>query len=192
MKKILLVASDKNELKGFGDEFVRTVCGVGPILSAARASYEIGKNGADAVFSIGSCGSTGRLKKGEVISFSSVVTPDQNLKDLRLALGSTLSWNRSTVGEIRTSDRKSPYRLLSSGTFRRTLTEEVEFFHPDAVDMEAYGVAVAAECASIPFFAVKVISDIIGDNSTIGDVSYSVREARERLIEVVVQMAQEV
>ena len=79
MKKILVVASDKAEIKGLGGDFLTLVSGVGPIFAAARASGEIARTGAEVVVSVGTCGSMGRIKRGEVVSFSTVVTPDQDL-----------------------------------------------------------------------------------------------------------------
>ena len=55
--------------------------------------------------------------------------------------------------------------------------------------MEAYGVGIAAKRAGLPFFAVKLVSDIIGDNSSLGDVSFSLREGRARLVEAVEALA---
>ena len=181
MKKILVVASDKAEIKGLGGDFLTLVSGVGPIFAAARASGEIVKTGAEVVVSVGTCGSMGRIKRGEVVSFSTVVTPDQDLSAMHLSLGATIDWNRSTIKELRTADRKSGLTLLSSGTFTSSYRDVFSSFSPDCVDMEAYGVGVAA--FGIPFYAIKLVSDIVGDHSTVGDISFSMREGREHLFE---------
>ena len=99
--------------------------------------------------------------------------------------------DRNTVGELRSRDFSSPFSLLTSASFAHTLTDRMASFRCDAVDMEAYGVAISASLHSIPFYCVKIISDIIGDNSGIGDVSYSVREARTRLWEKVNSLLKE-
>ena len=189
MKKILLVASDKSELKGFGDHFIRVVSGVGPVMSAAVTASEIEKCGAEAVFSIGTCGSVGRIARGNAVSFGSVVCPDQDLSKMHLRRGTTIDWSRATVGEIYTSDRSSNLVLLTSGTFSSSVTEDFSFFKADCADMEAYGVGIAAKRAGVSFFAVKLVSDIIGDNSSLGDVSFSLREGRARLVEAVEALA---
>ena len=183
MKKILVVASDKAEIKGLGGDFLTLVSGVGPIFAAARASGEIVKTGAEVVVSVGTCGSMGRIKRGEVVSFSTVVTPDQDLSAMHLSLGATIDWNRSTIKELRTADRKSGLTLLSSGTFTSSYRDVFSSFSPDCVDMEAYGVGVAALSFGIPFFAIKLVSDIVDDHSEVGDISFSMREGREHLFE---------
>ena len=183
MKRILVVASDKAEIKGLGNDFLTLVSGVGPIMAAARTSGEIIKTKADVVISVGTCGSLGRIKKGEVVSFSKVVTPDQDLSSMHLSLGATIDWNRSTIKELTTADRLSGLTLLSSGTFTSSYRDVFSSFSPDCVDMEAYGVGVAALSLGIPFYAIKLVSDIVGDHSTVGDISFSMREARESLSE---------
>ena len=183
MKRILVVASDKAEIKGLGNDFLTLVSGVGPIMAAARTSGEIIRTKADVVISVGTCGSLGRIKKGEVVSFSKVVTPDQDLSSMHLSLGATIDWNRSTIKELTTADRLSGLTLLSSGTFTSSYRDVFSSFSPDCVDMEAYGVGVAALSLGIPFYAIKLVSDIVGDHSTVGDISFSMREGRESLFE---------
>ena len=183
MKRILVVASDKAEIKGLGNDFLTLVSGVGPIMAAARTSGEIIKTKADVVISVGTCGSLGRIKKGEVVSFSKVVTPDQDLSSMHLSLGATIDWNRSTIKELTTADRLSGLTLLSSGTFTSSYRDVFSSFSPDCVDMEAYGVGVAALSLGIPFYAIKLVSDIVGDHSTVGDISFSMREGIESLFE---------
>lgn len=183
MKRILVVASDKAEIKGLGNDFLTLVSGVGPIMAAARTSGEIIKTKADVVISVGTCGSLGRIKKGEVVSFSKVVTPDQDLSSMHLSLGATIDWNRSTIKELTTADILSGLTLLSSGTFTSSYRDVFSSFSPDCVDMEAYGVGVAALSLGIPFYAIKLVSDIVGDHSTVGDISFSMREGRESLFE---------
>ena len=183
MKRILVVASDKAEIKGLGNDFLTLVSGVGPIMAAARTSGEIIKTKADVVISVGTCGSLGRIKKGEVVSFSKVVTPDQDLSSMHLSLGATIDWNRSTIKELTTADRLSGLTLLSSGTFTSSYRDVFSSFSPDCVDMEAYAVGVAALSLGSPFYAIKLVSDIVGDHSTVGDISFSMREGRESLFE---------
>ncbi len=103
--KVLLVASDKNELKGFDERYLKAISGVGPIMAAATTAIEIGKNKPDLVISIGSAGGADNfLQIGECYSFSAVITPDQDLTSLHIALGSTLDSNRTTFGKIDTND----------------------------------------------------------------------------------------
>ncbi|MBQ0072390.1 MAG: hypothetical protein KBS81_11155 [Spirochaetales bacterium] len=188
MKRILVVASDKNELKGLPDSFDKAVVGVGPIMAAAGTMYAALQYEPEVIISIGSCGSLGRVKKGEVVSFSSVVCPDQNLTAMRLALGTTIDQRRSTVGALSTGDRTSPYVLSSSAAFTKEVTENLLALHADCTDMEAYGVGIAARMLEVPFYAVKLVTDIIGDSSSVGDISFSLREGRGRLVEKLISL----
>lgn len=184
MKKILLVASDKAELKGLDGEWDKCICGVGPIQSAAMTVRYAMEYKSDIIVSVGSAGSLGRLKTGDVVSFSSVVTPDQDLSHMHVRLGSTIGPDRATFNTLYTLDRTSGYVLYSSGRFSSEILPSHTFFKADAADMEAYGVGMAAKCLGLGFYCVKLITDIVGDKSTVGDVSFSYREGRARLGEV--------
>ncbi len=181
MKKVLVVASDSNELKGLDESWERCVTGVGPVMAAVQTVMAIEKYKPDVVVSTGSAGSLGRFRKGDVVSFSSVVTPDQDLTSFRVALGSTIGPDRATVGELFTLDRSSGYILFSSGKFSSEILPSHRTLRADAADMEAYGVAMAARCTGVGFYCVKLITDVVGDKSTVGDVLFSYREGRERV-----------
>ena len=179
--KVLIIASDRSELSAFSDGFVRIVSGVGPFLAAASAAAAIAEHHPDAVFSVGSAGSYGSLSVGECVSFGSVATPDQDLSAFHLRKGSTLLPSRATIGSI-DLDRSSSLRLLTSGTFASAPCEDME---ADAADMEAYGVALSAFIAHIPCFAVKIITDIVGDGTRLSEYGFRLRDLRERMPAVV-------
>lgn len=181
MKKVLVVASDSNELKGLDEGWERCVIGVGPVMAAVHTVMAVEKYKPDVVVSTGSAGSLGRFKKGDVVSFSSVVTPDQDLSAVHVALGSTLGPDRATVGELFSLDRTSGFVLYSSGRFSSEILPSHRSLKADAADMEAYGVALACRYTGVGFYAVKLITDIVGDKSSVGDVLFSYREGRERL-----------
>lgn len=186
---VLLVASDKSELKGFSDNYIKVVSGVGPIMAAVKAAKEIVLNKPDVVISVGSAGAISRdLKKGEAYSFKSVVTPDQDLSVMHLECGVTIDGRRTTVGSLDTRDRSSSLILASSGTFASVVTDKHKTLKVDAADMEAYGVGMAARDANIPFFAVKLITDYVGDSSTVGDIQFNMRDARAKLIQLVEEL----
>ena len=181
MSRVLLVASDPNELKGLDGDWNRCVCGVGPLLSAANTVKYALETKACVVVSVGSAGSLGRLERGEVISFGEVVTPDQDLSAMHIALGSTIGENRATFRELRTLDSSSPYILYTSGKFNTSVIDSHRLLKADAADMEAYGVGIAARVLGIGFYAVKLITDTVGVKATVGDISFSYREGRARL-----------
>ena len=177
--KVLLVASDKAELKPFGDECIKIVSGVGPILAAAAAAYAIAEYKPDVVFSVGSAGSMGKLKIGDVASFAKVITPDSDLSAFHLPPGSTLLPSRASLSAI-ALDGSSSLVLSSSGRFaseRSSLS--------DAADMEAYGVALSSSLKGIPCYAVKIITDLIGNHVNLGTYGYTLRQLRILLPEKV-------
>ena len=100
---------------------------------------------------------------------------------MHLPLGVTIDKKRSTVGELETADRASRLILSTSGAFSSEITDAHKTLYADASDMEAYGVALAARESGIPFFAIKLITDYVGDKSTIGDISFNLREGRTKL-----------
>jgi len=181
--KVLLVASDKAELKGFDQSYMKIVCGVGPIMAAISSSIAIVESKPDVVFSIGSAGSiSDELEVGKAYSFSIVVTPDQNLTAFHIALGSTLDSNRTTFGAIETNDMQSRYTLATSGTFSNVIMPWQEVLKADACDMEAYSVALACKKQGVPFYAVKLITDKVGEKTQIGKIQFNLRDGREMLI----------
>lgn len=188
MSRILIIASDPNELKGLDGPWDKAVCGVGPINAAAYTAISALKYKSEIVVSVGSCGSLGRLVRGDVVSFSSVVTPDQDMSALHLSLGTTIGPDRATFKELYTLDKTSPYILYSSGTFSSTVLSSHTLLKADCADMEAYGVAAACRALKVGFYAVKLVTDIVGEKVKIGDVSALYREGRARLGEVLSSM----
>lgn len=181
--KVLIVASDKGELKGISDEYIKVVSGVGPVMAAVAAAREIEREKPDCVISLGSAGAISRsLKIGEAYSFGKVVCPDQNLTTMHLPLGVTIDKKRSTVGELETRDRASRLILSTSGAFSSEITEAHKTLYADASDMEAYSVGLAAREAGVPFYAIKLMTDYVGDKSTVGDISFNLRDGRAKLI----------
>lgn len=184
--RILLSASDKAELKGFSDDYLKVVTGVGPIAAASLSMKAALEFKADAIVSIGSAGAiSDSLEIGKAYSFGTVLTPDQNLTKFHLSLGSTLSQNRATIRELRSADCSSSLVLYSSGTFSSSVLEAHKALLADASDMESYGVAMTAHNLNIPFYAIKLITDRVGESAKVGDVSFKLREGRAELIALV-------
>ena len=186
MSKILLIASDKGELKGFSDEYIKVVCGVGTLMSATTSAMWIEREKPGLVVSLGCAGAiNSSLEIGQAYSFSSIVTPDQDLSRFHVAKGSTFDERRTTIGELRSPLSESGLRISSSCTFTSHSDDWHKIMNVDAVDMEAYGVALACHKQNVPFLCVKLITDYVGDNSTIAKVSFNLRSSRENLIELV-------
>ncbi len=180
--RVMLAASDRGELSGFDDGFIKVVSGVGPILASASTMKAAIENKPDVIISVGSAGAISKeLEIGKAYSFNAIVTLDQDLSAFHLALGSTLDSKRTTLGLLSTRDNGSSLILATSGRFASEVTEQHKMLKADAADMEAYGVCMAASLLTIPFFAVKLITDYVGDKSTIGKVSFNLREGRAAL-----------
>ncbi len=186
MRRVLLLASDKGELKGFGDEYLKAITGVGPVMAAATAAMYIERYKPDLVVNVGSAGAVlESLNVGDAYSFSTIVTPDQNLSAFHVKLGSTLDDKRTTVGALSSLDSESGLVLGSSGTFYKTIQGWHKDMSVDSADMEGYGVAVACVKAGVPFLCIKLITDKLGDGSSVGKINFNLRAGRENLIDLV-------
>lgn len=181
--KVLVIASDKEETKVLDSSYIKAVSGVGPIMAAISTAIAIKEHDPDIVISLGSAGAISPdLSIGEAYSFSSVVTPDQNLTAFHIALGDTLDFNRKPIGRIMTADIDSSLTLGSSGTFNKEIRPWHKRLQVDAADMEAYGVALASRRMDKRFYAIKLITDVLGDGSNIGNVLFNLRSGRDRMI----------
>ena len=167
--KVLVVASSKTELSYFSGSYSKAVSGVGPVLAAAVTASAINEVKPDVVFSVGSAGSMGKLGIGECLSFGSVIMPDMDLTAYGLERGVTLLPAGKKMGRIML-DSNSDSILSTSSSFAAEPMPGA-----DAADMEAYGVAVAASLSSIPCYAVKVITDIVGKHVSLKEYGTTLR-----------------
>ena len=161
--RILVAASDKAELASFGDGYIKVVTGVGPVLAAAAVAAAAAVHHPDIIVSTGTAGSMGSIAIGDIVSFGSVISPDADLSAYGLKRGITLLPDHRKLSSI-SLDRSSRYVLSSSSALASEPVDGV-----DAFDMEGYGVAVAAFCASVPCLAVKAITDIVGIRTEMND-----------------------
>ena len=174
--KILAAASDRSELKAFGDGYLKVVTGVGPVLAAASVAAAIERFHPDIIVSTGTAGSFGTLSSGDVVSFGSVIFPDADLTAYGLKRGETLLASHRILSSI-PLDSASSLVLATSSSFASSVIEGA-----DAADMEAYGVAVAAYNAGIPCLAVKGITDRVGERMEMKEY-FSVRKQLLPLLE---------
>ena len=161
--RILIAASDRAELSAFPDSYDKVITGIGPVLAAANTAMAIASCHPDVVVSVGTAGSAGSLAIGDIVSFGSVISPDADLSAYGLKRGITLLPDHRKLSSI-SLDRSSRYVLSSSSALASEAVDGV-----DAFDMEGYGVAVAAFCASVPCLAVKAITDIVGIRTEMND-----------------------
>lgn len=181
--RVLLLASDRRELKGFGDEYIKEVVGVGAISAALHTAHLISKHSPDFVVSIGSAGRVSKeLEVGKAYSFKCVNNDLIDLSEVHISLGSSLDREGSTYGPLKTFDTSSPYILTTTGKYSRSMKESYKTLSSSAVDMEAYGVALSCRELGIPFFAVKLITDTIECDAAISSIDREYRVSREALI----------
>ncbi|MBO8436859.1 MAG: hypothetical protein IAA97_07775 [Spirochaetes bacterium] len=177
--KVLVAASSAKELSSFPLSYRRVVTGVGPVLAAAMTAKAISEEKPDAVFSVGSAGSMGELSVGACISFGSVIFPDLDLTLYGFERGETLLPEGKRIGKIQL-DKNSSRVLMTSSAFS---SSPVDF--ADAADMEAYGVALASSLYSVPCFACKVITDVVGVHITLKEYGLQLRSLLSKLPEKV-------
>lgn len=179
--KTLIVSSSEGELIDFKKMgYITLACGIGNILSSSLTVKTIIDKNVDVVISVGSAGrrSDSHIRVGDIISFEKVYSYDQNLSSLGFNDGETVNSKRKIIGEIKTSDNKSIYSILSSSSLQNSPKFSYKF---DALDMESYGVGVASMLFSIPFYVVKVITDTIGDGKGREEISALYKEKRSEL-----------
>ena len=156
------------------------ITGTGLVQAAVAASYAIAEYKPDAVVSTGSAGSFGRFSVGDIASFSKVISPDNDLTRFHLPKGAMLSDNHQTIVTLPLVS-ENDYILSSSSAFESGDNRKIGDIAPDAADMEAFGVAYAAYKMHIPCLAVKMITDIIGEDLRLPDYSFRLRKMREEL-----------
>lgn len=179
----MVFASDSAELKGLPGDVLKVVTGVGPVTASVVATEAILREKPDYVFNIGSAGALGKgLGIGSVIAPGSVVNLDMDLTTYHLTLGSTICADRSTFGPI-IFDRNSNVVLGTSGTFASAESEGMRNLHVSLCDMECYGIAFAAHVLKVPMRCIKLVTDIVGENVTLGDYGYNLRSLRSKLFE---------
>ena len=150
--RILVVAADAMELRNFPkrEDLQAVAGGVGAKCAAAAVDAGLKEFAADAVVSAGFCGALDpELKTGDVVVGTEVVARGRRFRASGLE-GST--GQRGVVASIDhvagTSAEKA--RLFASGAI--------------AVEMEAGAVAERAEAHGLPFYCIKVVTDLASED----------------------------
>lgn len=183
MKRALLLASDKRELKGFPECYLKGVIGVGPINAAINSALLIAYHNPDVVVSVGSAVAIDpALKVGEAYSFSRVNNDVLDLRGAFLPLGASLDSAGATISELYTLDTESSLTLTTSGTYTKEMRDSLSVLKSSALDMEAYSLGLTAKSFNLPFLAIKLITDSVGDNSKVSNVDIRLRLNRDRLV----------
>lgn len=174
--KVLILASDKAELKGLRDRYETRVIGTGLVMAAVNATRAIMECNPDIVVDIGSCGGGENVEIGDVVMCDRVATMDQDLSLYRLPPGSTIDETRTTVGELSLFSNEH-HLLLSSSRFASELSD----LHPDVYDMEGYAVALAACKCGRKCSIFKLVTDKVGVKVDLGEYSRNLRTMKENL-----------
>lgn len=156
------------------------LCGFGPVMAAARASQLIASVNPKRIMLIGIAGGNAALvEKGAAYQFRSVVchgvgighgedhvdASDAGWKLLDSATAEVGSEVKLQVAESLASSIREQLRTVCAATANSEEADWIGARYPKcaAEDMEAFGVAVAAELAAVPLHVVRGISNQIGD-----------------------------
>lgn len=148
-----------------GCEVVPIITGVGKALSAIRTTKAILQENPDCVINIGSAGTLCH-KVGDIIvsqhfidrDFSKIVLPGIEF-DLHSEKKEMIQKLPSIINgkEVWNADH-----IINTGDDFVTVDEPLQ---ADAVDMEAFAEMMACRELNVPFFSVKYITDVLGQNS---------------------------
>ena len=163
--RLLIVAADRMEFAAMRQnppEWMLAAGGVGVKCAAAAAEKGIAEFRPDAVVSTGFCGALApELAVGDIVVATEVLGGDQHYPAAPLA-----SARPHHQGAVRTS-----FRVAQTVDERRTLRATGAI----AVDMEASAVAASACAHSLPFYCVKVVTDLAGETMA-NDFNLALRE----------------
>jgi len=161
------------------------LCGFGPITAAARASQLIAAKSPERILLVGIAGAcSSGLTVGNAYQFSSVVCHgvgighgekhiDAEAAGWKLLDSDSVEIDPEiqlqVVGEL-VSSLRSQLRTVCSAPADKTEAGWLNEVYPASVaeDMEAYGVALAAQLAAIPLHVVRGISNQVGDRNHAG------------------------
>jgi adenosylhomocysteine nucleosidase len=151
--RILMVASDKMEFRGMPDlpDFHMTAQGVGMQWAAAAVNAALQKFPAEAVISTGFCGALDpAMDLGDIVVGTEVVSGTRRFPAL------TPSSNRPHHAGV----------VVSNGHIVQTAAEKARLRKTGAiaVEMEAAGVAERAAARGLPFYCIKVVTDLAGED----------------------------
>jgi nucleoside phosphorylase len=153
LMRILMVASDPMEFRGMPPlpGFYLTAKGVGARCAAAAVDAALQKFPAEAVVSTGFCGALApEMKAGDIVVGTEVVNGTRRF--LALAPMSNTAHHTGGVASIDhvAQTAKEKAQLYATGAI--------------AVEMEAAGVAERAAARNLPFYCVKVVTDLAGED----------------------------
>lgn len=162
MYNILIVQALKEEAVEIPQipeiQFIQLFTGCGKSLSAISLMRSISAHRPDAVINIGTVGAA-NLQIGEIVVSQQFIDRDMIL--LR-EFGTTWKVDANREGEIINRLMHNVKRVICS-TGDRFVTDKID--DAEICDMEGFPLALICSQESIPFVAVKYVTDIVGQNS---------------------------
>lgn len=160
--KIIVTYALEDEYAGFvfaGHETMPLRTGVGKVASAALLTRAIMKHSPDLVVNVGTAGTVAH-EVGTIVVCDRFVD-----RDLQLASLPGIEWMIDYGSAVRTflsPDCRLPIGVCNTGD---SFVTRVPADADDVYDMEAYAQAYVCRMTGVPFFAIKYVTDRIGQNS---------------------------
>lgn len=161
--KILLVYAipeEKIEVNIPNAEVIYVETGMGKVSAAMRTMRAICEYHPDMVINIGSAGTLNH-KVGDVFVCNHFI--DRDLRKVTLdGVVSEIEFGNDAIKRI-FSERELVYGTCNTGDSFITQGNDIE---GDVIDMESFAEADVCREMGVPFFAVKYVTDVVGQNSS--------------------------
>ncbi|SDO25328.1 futalosine hydrolase [Alkalicoccus daliensis] len=160
------------EALGNDKRFILSLCGFGPVESAARTMQEILKHKPDLVINAGIAGGfPGRSEIGDTVIATESIFADLGAESAGGFLGTAElgfgrdRWRSAIAEKYQLSGvRQGQILTLSTATGTETRQKELASRYPEAIAeaMEGAGAAAAASIREVDFLEIRTISNLIG------------------------------
>ena len=161
--KILIVYAipqEKIEVNIPNAEVIYVETGMGKVNAAMRLMRAICEYHPDMVINIGSAGTLNH-KVGDIIVCNRFI--DRDLRKVTLdGVVSEIEFGKDAINHV-LSGHQLVYGTCNTGDSFITEGNDIE---GDVIDMESYAEADVCREMGVPFFAVKYVTDIVGQNSS--------------------------
>lgn len=158
--------------KLYGETVGVVICGVGKVNAAIGTQIAVNELGAETIINLGVAGGlNGKVEVGEIYGISHAVQFDFDLSEINQTEIGTLDECKTNYLPLNTC---SAYPLKRIGTGDRFNDSRADFdlltkvLNADIRDMECGAVIQVCLYAKVKCYAFKIISDVAGSSSTIG------------------------
>ena len=161
--KILIVYAipqEKIEINIPNAEVIYVETGIGKVNAAMRTMHAICEYHPDMVINIGSAGTLNHIVSDIFVCNHFI---DRDLRKVTLdGVVSELEFGNDAINHV-FSGRELAYGTCNTGDSFITQGNDIE---GDVIDMESFAEADVCREMDIPFFAVKYVTDVVGQNSS--------------------------